>query len=292
MAGVVLRACRVGCRPVAASAIEDRQGISRRRATCTTRCRSSFGRSAEIRYVSSGQPVTFGFRRPVVLLPEMLRIAVRARSARRALSRALSRAPARLGLGGAEEVVKAVLWFHPAVLWLISRVRLAREEVVDELTVLATSQRRAYMEALLVFADAPSQAPAAAFARRRHLFRRMVLISKEAVMSSRRILVFECRDDGGDRRAGAWFAVSAFPLTRDGAGTGTSAQARRVTVLLAASLAASERGSARAAGEADHAGEPDSAPDVLGGAAESPATATRSRGRLGAGRHRSAGPRR
>ena len=28
---------------------------------------------AEIRYVSSGQPVTFGFRRPVVLLPEILR---------------------------------------------------------------------------------------------------------------------------------------------------------------------------------------------------------------------------
>ena len=38
----------------------------------------------------------------------------------------------------AEEIVKAVLWFHPAMLWLISRVRLAREEVVDELTVLAT----------------------------------------------------------------------------------------------------------------------------------------------------------
>ena len=87
----------------------------------------------------------------------------------------------------AEEIVRAALGFIPAVLWLISRVRLAREEVVDELTVLATSQRRAYMEALLVFAEIRRQAPAPAFARRRHLFRRMVLISKEAVMSSRRI---------------------------------------------------------------------------------------------------------
>jgi beta-lactamase regulating signal transducer with metallopeptidase domain len=65
-----------------------------------------------------------------------------------------------LDLGRREEIVKAALWFHPAVLWLIARVRLAREEVVDELTVLATAQRRAYIEALLVFADTPSQAPA------------------------------------------------------------------------------------------------------------------------------------
>jgi beta-lactamase regulating signal transducer with metallopeptidase domain len=82
-----------------------------------------------------------------------------------------------------EETVRAVLWFNPAVWWLIARVQLAREELVDELTVLATNRRRAYMEALLAFADETPLAPAAAFARRRHLFRRMVLLSKEGVMS-------------------------------------------------------------------------------------------------------------
>jgi beta-lactamase regulating signal transducer with metallopeptidase domain len=112
----------------------------------------------------------------------------------------------------AEEIVSAALWFHPAVLWLISRVRLAREEVVDELTVLATSERRAYIEALLVFADTPSQAPAAAFARRRHLFKRMVLISKETVMSSRRILV-SMATMTAVVAVGVWAAVSVFPLT-------------------------------------------------------------------------------
>ena len=45
------------------------------------------------------------------------------------------------------------------------------------------------IEALMAFSDDTPLAPAAAFARKRHLFRRMVLISKEAVMSSRRVVV-------------------------------------------------------------------------------------------------------
>ena len=167
---------------------------------------------AEIRYVSNGQPVTFGFRRPVVLLPEMLR-AQSDQIQQVVLCHELFHVRRRDWIWViAEEVVKAVLWFHPAIQWLIARVRLAREEVVDELTVLATSQRRAYLEALLVFADAPRQAPAAAFARRRHLFRRMVLISKETVMSSRRILV-SVAIMTAIIAAGAWSAVSVFPLT-------------------------------------------------------------------------------
>jgi len=167
---------------------------------------------AEIRYVSSGQPVTFGFRRPVVLLPEMIR-AQSDQIQQVVLCHELFHVRRRDWIWVVvEEVVKAVLWFHPAILWLIARVRLAREEVVDELTVLATSQRRAYLEALLVFADAPRQAPAAAFARRRHLFRRMVLISKETVMSSRRILV-SVATMTAVIAAGAWSAVSMFPLT-------------------------------------------------------------------------------
>ena len=64
----------------------------------------------------------------------------------------------------------------------------SREEVVDELTVQLTNARKTYLEALLVFADQPTLFPAAPFARRRHLFHRMLLISREAVMSSRRIV--------------------------------------------------------------------------------------------------------
>ena len=167
---------------------------------------------AEVRYVSSGQPVTFGFRRPVVLLPESLR-SQPADIRRVVLCHELFHVRRRDWLWVVtEELVKAVLWFHPAVLWLVSRVRLAREEVVDELTVLATAERRAYMEALLVFADARAQTPAAAFARRQHLFRRMLWISKEAVMSSRQV-VFSSAAMAVIVAAASWLAVSTFPLT-------------------------------------------------------------------------------
>jgi TonB family protein len=168
---------------------------------------------AEIRYVPSGQPVTFGLRRPVVLLPEMLR--VQSESIQRVvLCHELFHVRRRDWIWVvAEEMVKAALWFHPAMWWLIARVRQAREEVVDELTVLATAERRAYIEALLVFADAPTQAPASAFARRRHLFTRMVLISKEAVMSSRRV-VLSVAAMTAVVAAGVLFAVAVFPLTQ------------------------------------------------------------------------------
>ena len=168
---------------------------------------------AEIRYVSSGQPVTFGFRRPVVLLPEILR-SQSADIRRVVLCHELFHVRRHdWAWMVSEEIVRAVFWFHPAMLWLISRVRLAREEVVDELTVLATAERRAYVEALLVFADARAQAPAAAFARRRHLFRRMVLISKEAVMSSRQV-VYASAAMVVIVAVASWFTVSTFPLTQ------------------------------------------------------------------------------
>ena len=132
---------------------------------------SSLGTRAEIRYVAGEQPVTCGAWRPVVLLPETLPSHSPAIQ-RAVLTHELLHVQRRdwLWVMG-EEVLRAVLWFHPAVWWLVSRVRLAREEVVDELTVLSTGQRRAYLEALLAFADAAPVVPTAAFARRPHLFR-------------------------------------------------------------------------------------------------------------------------
>jgi len=171
------------------------------------------GARAEIRYITSGQPVTFGLWRPVVLLPETLQS-----QSQEIQQVVLCHELFHVRRGDwmwalAEEIVRAVLWFHPGVWWLISRVRQAREEVVDELTVLATRQRRAYIEALLAFADDSPVVPTAAFARRRHLFRRMMLISKEAVMSSKRVLL-SCAAMVAAVLAGSWYAVDTFPLTQ------------------------------------------------------------------------------
>ena len=168
---------------------------------------------AEIRYVDGvGQPVTFGIRRPVVLLPSAI-CALPAPVQRAVLAHELWHVRRRdWAWVLCEEMLRAVLWFHPAIWWLISRVQASREEVVDELTVLVTSSRRNYVEALLAFADQPPLFPAAPFARRRHLLNRMLLISKEGVMSSRRV-VASCAGMLVVLAAAGWYGAAAFPLT-------------------------------------------------------------------------------
>lgn len=167
---------------------------------------------AEFRCVEAlRQPVTFGILRPVVLLPSSLA----------ALPREVQRAVVAHELWHvrrhdwawvlAEESLRSLLWFHPAMWWLISRVQGAREEVVDELTVLMTNARRSYLEALLAFADQPRTFPANPFAQRKHLLTRMLLVSKEAAMSSRRIVGSCAGMLVGIVLAGS-YAAAAFPL--------------------------------------------------------------------------------
>ncbi len=98
--------------------------------------------------------------------------------------------------------------------WLISRIQSSREEVVDELTLLVTGSRRHYLEALLAFADQPPLFAAAPFARRQHLYQRMLLLSKEAVMSSKRI-VASCAGMALVLGLAGVSGVIAFPLASD-----------------------------------------------------------------------------
>jgi beta-lactamase regulating signal transducer with metallopeptidase domain len=96
-----------------------------------------------------------------------------------------------------EELGLTALWFHPAVWWLVGELQLAREQVVDRLTVAATGARREYMDALFSAADLPSAPPLlSGFLRRRHLARRLVSLAEEAAMSRMRLVA------GGRRRLG------------------------------------------------------------------------------------------
>jgi TonB family protein len=159
------------------------------------------------------QPVAFGVRRPVVLLPRQF--ATLSPGAQRAVGcHELTHIARRDWLWiVAEEHLRAVLWFHPAVWWLLEEVHLSREQVVDQIVVARTGSRKAYMQALLVFADAGSTpAPAIAFLRRRHLVARLGQLSKEVRMSRMRLV---CAVSllmvvvAGATRA----LVSALPLT-------------------------------------------------------------------------------
>src|SRR5215467_10280360 len=136
-------------------------------------------------------PVTFGFVAPVVLLPERFSsLELRFQSAiachellhvcRRDWAHHLS-----------EEVLRAVFWFHPAIAWLVSRVRLAREQVVDSEVVRLTNARKSYLESLLEFASgrAPIAAiPAPPFLAERQLVERVSLMVKEVPMSRKRLI--------------------------------------------------------------------------------------------------------
>ena len=170
------------------------------------------GTHAEIRYAAEvRQPVTFGLRRPVVMLPACLRdhpAATRDAVLTHELVHVRRRDWASVLL---EETVRACVWFHPVMWWLISRVQLAREEVVDATAVALTGRRGDYLRALLAFADDVPLAPAPAFARRRHLFRRIVLLSTEEFMSARRIVVSVVATAVAVA-LGSWSAIGAFPM--------------------------------------------------------------------------------
>jgi TonB family protein len=135
------------------------------------------------------QPVTLGIRRPLVLLPR--RFDELTRDAQRAVAcHELLHIERRDWLWTVLEAhIRALFWFHPAIWWLIDRIQLLREQVIDQLVVARTSTRRDYMQALVLFAD--SQRPAmlsSAFLRRRHLRSRLGQLVKEKYMSSRRLL--------------------------------------------------------------------------------------------------------
>jgi protein TonB len=199
MAGIVrLRALRRSGVPVSDPAYDEIQ--------------QRLGTLAELRSARVSQPVTFGIRRPVVLLPETLGECA-ASIRRAAVTHELIHVHRRdwLFVVG-EEALRALFWFHPAIWWMTARIRLTREEFTDHLAVLASGSRRSYMEALLAFADGSRLDPAPAFVRRADLFHRIVLLSKESAMSSRRILV-----SGAVLTAllgaGGWYASEAFPVT-------------------------------------------------------------------------------
>ena len=97
-------------------------------------------------------PVTFGWLRPVVIVPPTLReLDAEARHAvwvHETLHIARSDWPMLL----LEESLRAVAWFQPAVGRLLDRLSLAREQVIDARVVELGCRRKPYLEALMSFA--------------------------------------------------------------------------------------------------------------------------------------------
>ena len=110
--------------------------------------------------------------------------------------------------------IAAVLFFHPAVHWLLGRVRLAREQCVDAEVVSRLGGRHAYLESLVEVArfSATSRAvPAATFLTESHLRERVDLLLKEVAMSRLRTLAHVALTAAALVLAVSWTA-SAVPL--------------------------------------------------------------------------------
>jgi TonB family protein len=174
---------------------------------------AELGTQARVHFAPGlAQPVTFGVAPPVVLLPAALREASPEQRTAVLCHELLHVQRRDWPWVLVEEAVLALLWFHPAAWWLVGELQLAREQVVDRLTVAATGARRAYMDALFSAADAPSAPPLlAGFLRRRHLARRLIALTEEVVMSRTRLAVGGVLVLGVLLGSGA-VAVSAWPL--------------------------------------------------------------------------------
>jgi TonB family protein len=178
-------------------------------ATRTVGTRASFRESPRVRH-----PVTFGLRKPVVLVPpgftalappQQLAIAchellhVRRQDWLRALG---------------DELVRAFFWFHPAIWWLVEQIRLSAEQVIDREVVGLVGDRRSYLRALLALAESgagPRFQPAPCFLDHGHLQQRVTMLMEEVSMSRLRLvvsglLVLAIFLTGG------WAVVRAFPL--------------------------------------------------------------------------------
>lgn len=160
-------------------------------------------------------PVTFGARRPVILVPERFPELAPAMQQAILCHEILHIERHDWLFTMAEEVVRAVFWFHPAVWWVLGEIQLAREQAVDQRVVEITAARDPYVDALLAMAGARPQldlAPAPLFLRKRHLKQRVVQIFKEASMSRKR-LISSLVTAFAVLAAACWFVSGAIPLT-------------------------------------------------------------------------------
>jgi TonB family protein len=177
---------------------------------------ATWGVEADLRLSPDvASPVTFGAFRPVVLLPAHFR-ELDASTQEAILCHEILHVRRHDWLVTiAEEIVRSVFWFHPAIWWLLGEIGLAREQAVDREVIEVTRAREEYVDALLAIAGARPQldlAPAPLFLRRRHLKHRVVSIMKEVRMSKTRSLS-ALATSLLFLAAACWLVTMTFPLS-------------------------------------------------------------------------------
>jgi TonB family protein len=159
-------------------------------------------------------PITFGVRRPAIVFPPTV-CAMPAHVQEAIAYHELLHVRRHDWLHEIlEHAVTCVLWFHPAIWLLIARIRLVREEVVDQAAIALTESREHYVESLLTVARAslcPSFTPASSFMQRHLLKTRVARIFQESTMTTRRVIA-SLTVTAAALALCAMLAVRAFPL--------------------------------------------------------------------------------
>lgn len=136
-------------------------------------------------------PVTFGVWNAVILLPDRFRD-LGLHEQRSIVCHELIHVQRRdWGAAIAEELVRSIVWFHPAIWWLLGQIQLTREQVVDDAVIRHTGDPNRYLDALLAIASfrlTADLAPAPLFLKKRHLRQRVETIVSGVTMTKRNLL--------------------------------------------------------------------------------------------------------
>ncbi|HVT48344.1 MAG TPA: M56 family metallopeptidase [Vicinamibacterales bacterium] len=213
---------------------------------------------------------TYGVRHPVVLLPPAdlgrADAALRAIAGHELCHVARRDWLRRIG----EEVVRTALWYHPAIWFLIDRIRLCREQVVDAEVIVMTGDRRAYAEALIESAATLSDPPLApAWLQARHLRARIVSIAAAGGPMSRTRFLSSAAALVVVLAAACTWSACAFP-SHDDQGTAV-APSPAAGSAAASSTRAPTEGVPPAAGDASMSAEPSTATHATSEAASATA---------------------
>jgi TonB family protein len=136
-------------------------------------------------------PLTYGWYRPAVLLPNSFCGLSPDQQEGVACHELLHVRRRDWAINFLEELLRAVLWFHPALWLILPRIALSREQVVDADTVRLTGKRRQYLDALwgvVCSSQHSAAAMAVPFLGRRDLVDRVACLKKEIPMSKGRIV--------------------------------------------------------------------------------------------------------
>jgi beta-lactamase regulating signal transducer with metallopeptidase domain len=116
-----------------------------------------------IQLLQSGKvelPVTFGWLKPVILIPAGLLLQAMPEQLDSILWHELAHIFRRDYLVNLlQELVETLFFFNPALLWLCARIRTEREACCDDLAISRVSRRKDYVQTLLALQERPGQSP-------------------------------------------------------------------------------------------------------------------------------------